>query len=77
MRFDSGMCETDDDCTIVTPCCSCCAEQAMTKVDAHVEADRCSTLECVQDCSVANCSRSAPTRAACVNAHCELVPGTR
>ena len=34
MRADSATCEVDADCTVVTPCCSCCAEVAMTVVVA-------------------------------------------
>lgn len=72
MRYDSANCEVDADCAVVTPCCSCCAEVAMTVVDAQTEHDRCSAIDCRTDCSIVSCERQAPTRAVCAGGHCTL-----
>jgi hypothetical protein len=72
MRADSATCEVDADCTVVTPCCSCCAEVAMTVIDARTEVDRCPAIECRTDCSIVSCERQAPTRAVCAGGHCTL-----
>jgi hypothetical protein len=72
-RFNSQACAVDDECELVNPCCACCQELPMTKVDAQTERDRCTTVECRTECASDQC---VPTnhRAACRDGQCVAVP---
>jgi hypothetical protein len=72
-QFKSEACVEDADCELVNPCCACCQEVPMTRVDAQTERDRCTTVECRNECVSAPCGESN-RRAACVNGSCSAVP---
>ncbi|MFO0600652.1 MAG: hypothetical protein U0228_35415 [Myxococcaceae bacterium] len=71
--YDSKQCTEDADCELVTPCCACCQEVAMTRVDAQLEHDRCTQVECRTECVSSDC---VPTnhKAACRAGACTAVP---
>lgn len=71
--YKSEACAEDADCALVNPCCACCQEVPMTLVDAHTERDRCTTVECRNECVSDQCGPSN-NRAACVNGQCSAVP---
>lgn len=71
-QFKSEACVADEDCELVVPCCACCKEVPMTRVDAQTERDRCTTVECRTECE-AECPPSN-RKAACVNGECSAVP---
>jgi hypothetical protein len=72
-QFNSQACAEDADCELVNPCCACCQEVPMTRVDAQTERDRCTTVECRNECVSDDCPASG-RKAACVNGSCASVP---
>ncbi|MFT3711283.1 MAG: hypothetical protein QM817_26935 [Archangium sp.] len=72
-QFNSQACAEDTDCELMVPCCACCQEVPMTRVDAQTERDRCTTVECRNECGERECVESNK-RAACVNGSCTAVP---
>lgn len=71
-QYKSEACVADEDCELMVPCCACCKEVPMTRVDAQTERDRCTTVECRTECE-AECPPSN-RKAACVNGECSTVP---
>ena len=71
---DGEMCSTDADCEMFTPCCACPRiPQAMHRVEAAAEHDRCTRVRC------AVCAEEPPPGppqvARCVDDRCVAVDG--